>query len=753
METCSMAANMLACGSRGGGSPLVACAHTLRVAVAILIAAFALAGFPSDAIAAEADTWNGSADISWYNADDPQTSYTIATAEQLAGLSQVVGKSNKWFDGVTLTLAADLDISGHEWQQAEYFAGTFDGNGHTIKGLTVTTTSPDHSSGLFGQLGLVVDPVTYSATVKNLKLTDVNISLTDDVYLNFGVIADTLSYGSLVQNCSTSGTFQITNSYGSCSGGLVGVAIGDAHIIGCSSSMKLASNESTISSDDYECMGGLVGSWPLGGVSAGTHEQAEITNSYFSGSIDSKCSSAIVGGLFGTAGRAKVNFAEELAVTNCMVATDKLSVKEGNLAASVGTVSDAKAPDTWCYTISNALVKKSETLPAIYQQMGSSATPVQLSEREGLAAADLSDPNMAEKLSNGTGAWVAGAGSVGHPVLAWEKDKQLADYAEVNAQLKRIPSDSDLAKYTDESVKVVRDARGAVTEGLASTQQDEVDQMAAALKLAIDGLVLKTYTLTVTAPAFDAITYGDAQPGSRPLTIANSGNSTATISSVSVSGDAFVLNKTDGAAVDAGETDSSTYTIQPKDRLGAVAHEATVTVSYDNGATATATVSLTVNKAKGSLTVAPVTGKRYGDAPFKLEVTSVGDGSISFGSSDNKVATVDAKTGEVTIIGVGKVEIAVTLSDGANYTGTTASVAFEVGEATMEQPDPDQGDEEGVTKDPEPDQGKNNGTAVEESHDGALPRTGDSALMIPAALALAGCVILAAAGYLACKRR
>lgn len=744
---------------QGGGSPLVACAHTLRVAVAILIAAFALAGFPSDAIAAEADTWNGSADISWYNADDPQTSYTIATAEQLAGLSQVVGKSNKWFDGVTLTLAADLDISGHEWQQAEYFAGTFDGNGHTIKGLTVTTDSNNYGSGLFGVLGWHgSDFVDCPAIVKNLKLTDVNISRTDKSRFRFGVVADIVADGSTIQNCSTSGMFQLTTSTTSTYvGGIVGFAEGEAHIIGCSSTMKLTSTETNCVDNEY--MGGLVGFWNFGGSGEDPNERAELSNSYFTGSIDSKCYAAAVGGLFGMVSKSGV-YPGKLSVKNCMVATDDLSVREGNLAASIGSAFEASTPTSWCYVISNALVKQSSALPAVYQvdptASSSPISPLPLSKKEGMIVSDLSDAKAVEVLNSGTsgaGTWVAGAGSVGHPVLAWETDKQPANYSKVNGQIDRIPSEPELGNYTDDSVKAVLDAKNAVVEGLTSTQQDEVDKMAAALQSAIDGLVLKTYELAVMAPAFDAITYGDARPGSRPLIIANSGNSAATISSVSVSGDAFVLNKTDGTAVDASETDSSTYRIRPVSGLTAGTHEATVTVSYDNGATATATVSLTVNKAKGSLTVAPVTGKRYGDAPFKLEVTSVGDGSISFGSSDNKVATVDAKTGEVTIIGVGKVEIAVTLSDGANYTGTTASVAFEVGEATMEQPDPDQGDEEGVTKDPEPDQGKNNGTAVEESHDGALPRTGDSALMIPAALALAGCVILAAAGYLACKRR
>jgi len=67
--------------------------------------------------------------------------------------------------------------------------------------------------------------------------------------------------------------------------------------------------------------------------------------------------------------------------------------------------------------------------------------------------------------------------------------------------------------------------------------------------------VPKTYTLTLTAPEFDAVEEGYAQPAAKPLTITSTGNLDATIASVALSGDGaerFILNKTDGATIPAG---------------------------------------------------------------------------------------------------------------------------------------------------------------------------------------------------------
>ncbi|WP_455137228.1 hypothetical protein [Thermophilibacter sp.] len=111
---------------------------------------------------------------------------------------------------------------------------------------------------------------------------------------------------------------------------------------------------------------------------------------------------------------------------------------------------------------------------------------------------------------------------------------------------------------------------------------------------------VRTYTLSVTAQTFDDATYGYDAPAAKPLTIVSSGNSKATISSVTLRGDgasAFSLNRTDGTEVPAGATDSTTYTVAPVAGLDAGTYQAEVVVAYDNGAEATASVSFTVTPA------------------------------------------------------------------------------------------------------------------------------------------------------------
>ena len=105
-----------------------------------------------------------------------------------------------------------------------------------------------------------------------------------------------------------------------------------------------------------------------------------------------------------------------------------------------------------------------------------------------------------------------------------------------------------------------------------------------------------TYTLSVSAPAFDDAIVGYTQPEAQAITITSSGNSDALINSVTLSGDqadSFTLQK-GTVSVPAGGTNTS-YTIRPGADLPEGIYMAAISVAYNNGAVATADVRFRVN--------------------------------------------------------------------------------------------------------------------------------------------------------------
>ena len=115
--------------------------------------------------------------------------------------------------------------------------------------------------------------------------------------------------------------------------------------------------------------------------------------------------------------------------------------------------------------------------------------------------------------------------------------------------------------------------------------------------------VKNTYDLSVADVSFDAIVYGDAQPDEKAITVTSSGNSDATISSVTVNDKSFVISGS-GTTVESGKS-ISTWAVRPADGLAAGTYKSTMTVTYDDNATAEATVSLTVKPAAQAAPAAP----------------------------------------------------------------------------------------------------------------------------------------------------
>ncbi len=101
-------------------------------------------------------SWLDNADTSWYN--DTDTTFTLTTAEELAGLAAIVNGGNGLNDK-TIKLGADIDLGDNLWTPigqtgTGYFQGSFDGQNHTISNLFITETNDgtNYAAGMFGFL-------------------------------------------------------------------------------------------------------------------------------------------------------------------------------------------------------------------------------------------------------------------------------------------------------------------------------------------------------------------------------------------------------------------------------------------------------------------------------------------------------------------------------------------------------------------------------------------------------------------------
>ena len=150
-------------------------------------------------------------------------SYTVTSADGLMNVAELVngGKTD-----INITLDKNIDLTGKDWTPIgtsfdNSYTGTFDGGGHTITGLTITTK--DQFVGLFGYLNR-------AGTVKNVVMEGIQIT-SNHMFgnSNTGGVAG-LSWGT-IENCSVSGSVSGTK----CVGGVVGAQKAGS-ITGCSSS-------------------------------------------------------------------------------------------------------------------------------------------------------------------------------------------------------------------------------------------------------------------------------------------------------------------------------------------------------------------------------------------------------------------------------------------------------------------------------------------------------------------------------------
>ena len=227
-------------------------------------------------------------------------SYTVTSADGLMNVAELVngGKSD-----INITLDTDIDLTGKDWTPIgtnydNSYKGTFDGGGHTITGLTVTTY--DKYAGLFGWLNS-------AGTVKNVVMEGVQITNNHSSGFAGGVVGN--SWGT-IENCSVSGSVNGEVYVG----GVVGKQTSGS-MTGCSSSatVKGTVNVGGVAGESW---GSMTACYATGNVTLEIYPGKDISGGgvvgfkggnsvlacYATGNVNSKGSSTgnvHIGGLFG----------------------------------------------------------------------------------------------------------------------------------------------------------------------------------------------------------------------------------------------------------------------------------------------------------------------------------------------------------------------------------------------------------------------------------------------------------------------
>ena len=258
------------------------------------------------------------ADTSWYS--DSSITFTLTTADQLAGLASLVNSGNT-FEGKTVELGGDISISG-DWTPignatATPFSGTFDGNGHVVSlSVTVDETTGGSASIPYGLFG------ANNGTIQNLGVAG-SFEITSNNRVScFGSIAGENQKNGVITNCFSSCYVSLTNSgvNSVIVGGIVGQNMGmleNSYAVG---------DVTATASGTYSYAGGIAG-----------YNYHTILNCYAAGNVtvESSSTSSHAGGIAGICRPDTNNVDGKGNITNCFALNEKIT------AAKAGRITGA----------------------------------------------------------------------------------------------------------------------------------------------------------------------------------------------------------------------------------------------------------------------------------------------------------------------------------------------------------------------------------------------------------------------------
>lgn len=393
---------------------------------------FELTAGGSYAIAAEMQVktgWGGAEDFDtdWYTNHTDATEYTLTNVSQLAGVAKLVNDGTTNFEGKTVKLACDMDLSDNAWtpigDMSKPFKGTFDGQNHVVSMKKGQLNASGYFSGLFG--------ATDGATVKNVVMqgsTKIDCSSESSLMLYAGALIG-MAKSSSVANCSNQMTFTVIleSAEGTVStniGGLVGWSV--------LTSFKACSNVGEISvkgsgsSTTNVYVGGVVGFQNSSG-----QVSSVISDCYNTGDISSKAesskssSNSYAGGLIGNL-LASTGFS----MSNCYNA--------GYATASAVTSTSA-----------NALIGKGSTSNSTNNYYLDNGLDSGLSSCTKKTETEMKSADFVTALNGEGNAYIANPNG-GYPILSWEKG---IDHIAVTTQPNKLAY-NDLENFDDTGMKI-----------------------------------------------------------------------------------------------------------------------------------------------------------------------------------------------------------------------------------------------------------------------------------------------------------
>ena len=486
---------------------------------------------PVSVFADGTEVWDGSVAESFAGGkgtkDDP---YQIATGSQLAYFAKRVNAEEygeKYAD-TYFELTEDIDLGGKEWTPVgetvadlimgghEYFvfSGNFDGNGYTIKNLTIGTETSPYSGDVCGLFGAT------SGTIEDVVLENVSINYVGGNHssgygFRMGGALVGYSMGDIV-NCTVIGLDMKAGSDGSyvalnSIGGLVGIQDGDTTVSHSRVSGKI--EESTKKGN----VGGFVGTLAKGssakycgadvsvevtgngrGIAVGgfvgigngvTIDETLIENCYATGNITG---AEYAGGFVGNISGLNIsNCYAKGDVSNSFVGASFM----GTDAASnnyYGTVKNCYATglvsdiSSSAYAFAMQDTMKRSTIQNCYYNIQNTAKNTE--SAASLTIDDMKTDSFLNVLNGSSNVWTKRDNDT--PACGAEP----ADYSNVYEVLGNIPA--DLSVYTNESVANLYSAVEALRGYRDLAQQSDVDKMAKDINDAVEALVYKSADYT-----------------------------------------------------------------------------------------------------------------------------------------------------------------------------------------------------------------------------------------------------------------